>query len=217
MRRLTLTFDNGPSPGTTEHVLDVLARYKLPATFFLVGNEIQGEGRRTAERIKAAGQRIGNHTMTHGTPLGRRRDLDHAEREIGDTEELIGALAESPPLFRPNGGGVSRSHLLSAAAADYLAHHGYTVVTWNSVPRDWEAPSNGWIDRALGDIRRLDWTLLVLHDRGGDKGAMAHLPRFLDLALREATVVGDFPPDCLPMIGGRAQAGLRGIVTPASQ
>lgn len=214
MRRLTLSFDNGPSPGTTEEVLSVLARYRLPATFFVVGNQIRdAAGRSTAERIKAAGHHIGNHTMTHGTPLGRRRDPDHAEREIGDTERLIGDLGESPPLFRPNGGGVSGRHLLSASAVDFLARGGYTVVTWNSVPRDWEAPSDGWVERALRDVRRQDWTLLVLHDRG-DTGAMDHLPRFLDAVLKEAEVVRDFPPECLPMIGGRAQPGLSGIVTP---
>jgi len=119
-------------------------------------------------------------------------------------------------LFRPNGGGVSGPHLLSAAAANYLATQGYTVVTWNSVPRDWEAPSAGWVDRALRDIRRQDWTLLVLHDRG-DTGAMDHLPRFLEAALKETEVVSDFPPDCMPMVAGRPQASLSQIVTPAGR
>ncbi len=153
--------------------------------------------------------------MTHGVPLGRRRERDHAEREIGDTQELIGDLSKSPPLFRPNGGGVSGPHLLSTAAADFLAQGGYTVVTWNSVPRDWEAPSDGWVERALRDLRRQEWTLLVLHDRG-DTGAMEHLPRFLDAALKEAEVVSEFPAECLPMLAGRPQPGLRDIVTPQS-
>ena len=212
MRRLTLSFDNGPFPGTTEKVLAVLERYAVPASFFLVGDRLKSaEGRRTAERIKAAGHRIGNHTMTHGTPLGLRTEPDHAEREIGDAEALIGELAESVRLFRPNGGGVSGPHLLSAAAVDYLARRRYTVVTWNSVPRDWEPPPDAWIARALADIRRQDWALLVLHDRP-DTGAMDHLPRFLEAAAREVQWTREFPDSCLPMVGGEIRPGLESIV-----
>jgi peptidoglycan/xylan/chitin deacetylase (PgdA/CDA1 family) len=212
MRRLTLSFDNGPTPGVTEQVLSVLDRYGVPASFFMVGERLKSaRGIETARRVKAAGHRVGNHTMTHGVPLGRRREPDHAEREIGDTEKLIGALAEPSPLFRPNGGGVSGPHLLSESAAAYLAARGYTVVTWNSVPRDWEKPSDAWIGRALEDIDRREWTLLVLHDI--ESGAMEHLPRFLDAVSGKVAWERDFPPECLPMVGGVAQPGLDAIVT----
>jgi peptidoglycan-N-acetylglucosamine deacetylase len=39
--RLTLTFDNGPTPGVTERVLDILAHYRLPATFFVIGRRLR--------------------------------------------------------------------------------------------------------------------------------------------------------------------------------
>ena len=48
--------------------------------------------RRLAEQAHAEGHWIGNHTFTHGGPLGRREDPGHAEAEIGRTEALIGAL-----------------------------------------------------------------------------------------------------------------------------
>jgi hypothetical protein len=83
------------------------------------------------------------------------------------------------------------------------------------VPRDWEAPADGWVKRALADIARQDWTLLVLHD-GGDTGAMDHLPLFLDAAMKEAECVREFPAACLPMIEGRGQPGLKEIVTAAA-
>jgi len=212
MRRLTLSFDNGPFPGTTEKVLAVLDRYAAPASFFLVGERLKSAGgRQTAGRIKAAGHRIGNHTMTHGTPLGLRTEPDHPEREIGDTEALIGDLAEPVRLFRPNGGGVSGPHLLSPAAVDYLVRHRYTVVTWNSVPRDWEPPPDAWIARALADIRRQAWTLVVLHDRP-DTGAMDYLARFLEAVAGEVEWAREFPDSCLPMVGGEIRPGLESIV-----
>jgi peptidoglycan/xylan/chitin deacetylase (PgdA/CDA1 family) len=211
MRRLTITFDNGPTPGVTEQVLSVLGRYGVPATFFMVGERLKSAGGiETARRVKDAGHRIGNHTMTHGTPLGRRSEPDHAAREIGDTEELIGELAERPPLFRPNGGGVSGPHLLSEAAAAYLMAHRYTVVTWNSVPGDWEG-SRAWVGRAVADIERRGWTLLVLHDIEG--AAVDHLADFLDVVSGKVTFERDFLPDCLPMVGGVAQPGLDTVLT----
>ena len=71
------------------------------------------------------------------------------------------------------------------------------MVLWNSVPRDWEDP-DGWPARALADIERLDWTLVVLHDV--PTGAMRALPRFLDaLAERQVTVVSELPPACVPI------------------
>src|SRR5947208_2063040 len=45
VKRLTLTFDNGPTPGVTEHVLDELARRDLKATFFMVGTDLRLPGR----------------------------------------------------------------------------------------------------------------------------------------------------------------------------
>jgi peptidoglycan/xylan/chitin deacetylase (PgdA/CDA1 family) len=211
MRRVTISFDNGPTPSVTERVLSALDRCVVPASFFMVGERLKATGGiATARRVKEAGHRVGNHTMTHGAPLGRRSDPDHAEQEIGDTEKLIGALAEVPPLFRPNGGGLSGPHLLSEASAEYLSARGYTVVTWNSVPRDWQG-SNAWIARALADIERQDWTLLVLHDIEG--GAADHLADFLDRVSGKVAWERDFPPGCLAMVGGVARPELDAILT----
>ena len=82
---VTLTFDNGPAPGTTEWVLDVLAERKLRATFFVVGTMLDRKGARAlAERAVAEGHWVGNHSMTHTTPLGAGLDPDQvAGRSTG--------------------------------------------------------------------------------------------------------------------------------------
>jgi hypothetical protein len=73
-------------------------------------------------------------------------------------------------------------------------------VLWNSVPRDWE-DTEGWPERALEDVARQDWTLVVLHDVA--TGAMAALPRFLD-RVRDAgvTITAELPPACVPIVRG---------------
>jgi peptidoglycan-N-acetylglucosamine deacetylase len=212
MTRLTLSFDNGPVPGATGWILDLLAERGLFASFFLVANRLNDPQAWTlAERAHAEGHWIGNHTLTHTLPLGLDPDPRAPEREIGDAQALIGLLARAAPLFRPPGKGRLGPHLLSIAAANYLAGHKYTVVTWNCVPGDYEPPRGAWLERALGALHQRDWILMVLHDQHLDRGP---LTRLLD-AVRDGgiDIVQDFPPDCLPMRLGIAEPGFEDLVT----
>jgi len=146
VKRVTLTFDNGPWPGVTDEVLDTLARADLRATFFVVGNQLRAPGARDlAARAVSEGHWIGNHTLTHSVPFGATDDRTLPEREIERTQVLIGDLAHPDRWFRPYGqGGVIDRNLLSDAAVDHLVNGGYSVVLWTSVPRDWE-DVDGWV------------------------------------------------------------------------
>lgn len=195
--RLTLTFDNGPMPGVTERVLGELARRSIRATFFLVGKHLEKPGaRELAERAKAEGHWIGNHTMHHEMPLGRASG-NYAVSEIGDMQMELGALSDPRKLFRPYaGGGELGKHLLSPDAVTHLSRNGYTAVIWNSVPGDWKEPHAVWGPRALADIDRQDWSLMVLHDIRPELADA--LPGFLDeVEKRGVEIVQDFPPDCI--------------------
>jgi len=212
VRRLTLTFDNGPAPGTTERVLDELGARGMPACFFVVGAQLERRGARAlAERAVAEGHRVGNHTMTHSVPLGERHDAGHALAEIDACQSLLGPLADAERLFRPFGrGGAIGPHLLSPEAFAHLRERAYTLVLWNSLPRDWENPE-GWVERALADVRANHWTVVVLHDL--PTGAMAALPRFLDAVTEKGvTVTADVPDTCVPLRRGVVTGDVGGLV-----
>ena len=103
---LTLTFDNGPEPDITPGVLDLLAREDIRGTFFVIGDKIAGPvRRRLAERARAEGHWIGNHTMHHKAPLGEVTDRSAAAEEIDGSQVLLGELAHADRLFRPYGRG----------------------------------------------------------------------------------------------------------------
>ena len=200
-RRVCLTFDNGPTPGITDRVLDILGERGVPATFFVVGNRLERPaGRRLAERAVADGHWIGNHGLTHTRPLGLLDDAS-AVREISATERLMAGLAHPDRLFRPFAtGGAIDERLFSTAAIDHLLRGGYTCVLWNSVPHDWDDP-NGWVARAIDDVGVHDHTVVVVHDL--DTGAMEHLEDFLDsLDALGAEVTQDYPEDCVPIRRG---------------
>ncbi|HEV7966740.1 MAG TPA: polysaccharide deacetylase family protein [Candidatus Acidoferrales bacterium] len=179
VKRVTLTFDNGPTPGVTEYVLDILSARRIQTTFFAIGEKLQKPGGRAlAVRAHSEGHWIGNHSLTHSAPLGEKPEAEYARREIEETQSLIGELAHPEKLFRPMGGGGSIGpHLLSRAALQRLQNGNYTCVLWSSVPRDWR-DQDGWVDRCLSEISARDWTVVVLHDV--ENASLPRLPEFLD-------------------------------------
>lgn len=199
MARVALTFDNGPYPEVTPRVLEILARHSVPAAFFVVGERLVKHPELAWEAL-AQGHRIGSHTWSHRAlgPLPPSVAADEFLRGAGAVEQL--GFPEK--LFRPVGGGQLGRHLLQPAVTHHLITRGYTCVLWNSAPGDWRDP-HGWMARALADVRSREWTLLVLHDQPG--GAMDHLDEFLEEAKAEGhTFTAGFPPDCVPIAGGRA-------------
>ncbi len=195
-RKVTLTFDNGPTPGVTDGVLDTLFAHSVSAVFFVVGHNVSSRaGNRLVARAVREGHRIGNHSFTHGSPLG---ELSAAETisEIGRAQELLDDFTDADRCFRPWGTeGALERRCLNQTAVDYLVERKHTCVLWNSVPRDWADP-RGWVSRALVDIRNQEHTVIVLHDL--PTGAMKLLPQFLDeLEDSRLQVTTQFPADCV--------------------
>jgi peptidoglycan/xylan/chitin deacetylase (PgdA/CDA1 family) len=213
MKRLTLSFDNGPEPAVTPVVLDTLARHGLRSTFFVIGSKLADPAARAcAERAAAEGHWIGNHTWTHSLPLGRQPG--RAALEIAQTQDELGALAHPLRWFRPmGGGGAIGPHLLSPDAVSLLEAGGYSCVLWNAIPRDWAEP-DAWMETALAQLDRQDWTLMVLHDL--PTGAMTHLDAFLcQVKDRGVMLRQDFPADCVPILAGSAIRSVDHLVTGA--
>jgi peptidoglycan/xylan/chitin deacetylase (PgdA/CDA1 family) len=199
--KVTLTFDNGPEAQVTPGVLDLLARYHIRATFFVMGRKaVTKEGRELIGRAIDEGHWIGNHTYTHAAALGRL-DRATALREFEQAEQALAWIEQPRRLFRPPGSGELGRHLLQPAIVDRLVAGLYTCVLWNSVPGDYRDP-DGWLERAMVDCRSRSWTLMALHDI--PNGAMAHLDEFLaGLKGGGFELTQEFPPDCLPIVEGK--------------
>jgi peptidoglycan-N-acetylglucosamine deacetylase len=202
-RRVTLTFDNGPTPRVTDQVLDILAERSLRASFFVVANRVDGNEAARALLTRMVGEchRVGNHSLTHGRPLGELGEQETIA-EIATARDILREFTGENFLFRPWGteGQLDR-RCLNRSAVNYLVSGKHTCVLWNSVPRDWADPG-AWVARALTDIRAREHTVVVIHDV--PSGAMDALPRFLDELLREGVAVtAELPTECVPIIDGR--------------
>lgn len=211
-RRVTLSFDNGPTPGVTERVLDILGRARILTTFFVIGSNLDDPAAASLmEQAHAAGHWIGNHTLTHRVALGDRPDLAYAVNEIEGAERRIAEFSHPEKLFRPYGnGGHIGPHLLSRAALNYLLRQNFRTIIWNNVPGDWRDP-DGWVERCVTQVLREDWSVVVLHDIAS--GCVTRLEELLR-RLDDLGVIfeQDFPDAVTITRAGRVVGGAGGYV-----
>ena len=97
---VALTFDDGPTPGITDQVLDVLKENDIVASFFLIGQKITEQSEYLIRRAYDMGCSIENHSKTHpGMPeLNDREILDEVSYT---TEQIVRITGEKPEFFRP--------------------------------------------------------------------------------------------------------------------
>jgi peptidoglycan/xylan/chitin deacetylase (PgdA/CDA1 family) len=148
-----LTFDDGPSPETTPPLLDVLARHRAHATFFLIGERAKAHPQ-IVEAITTAGHEIANHLMRD-----ERSALVPDERFRRDLAEVNALLAPYGPVrwFRPGSGLFTPRMLRSAAQQDLRAVLGTLVAGHHDRPGDARIVGN-----LLAGIR--PGSIVVLHE-----------------------------------------------------
>jgi peptidoglycan-N-acetylglucosamine deacetylase len=98
---VALTFDDGPTENTGK-ILSLLDKYKVKATFFLIGEEIE-RSPEEAKKIVEKGHQIGNHTYTHNRMIFK--SSTYIKKEIENTDELIKQTGYDGEIdFRPPNG-----------------------------------------------------------------------------------------------------------------
>ena len=162
-RVIALTFDDGPSPYTSQ-LLTLLESEHVPATFFELGKwiSVYGQGGAIERRMLADGDMIGDHTWDHA-------DLAHvaapaATLELTRTAGAIRAAARgfTPCLFRAPYGDVS------PALTSLARSLGFTTIQWNIDPRDWALPG---VSAIAGNVitNARPGAIVIQHDGGGNR------------------------------------------------
>jgi len=177
-RGYALTFDDGPHAQGTPAVLEILARERVGATFFLVGEQLL-RNPALGREIVAAGHEIALHCHRHRNllrlgPRQVREDIDRAQ-EIIET-----ATGRSPTLYRPPYG------VLNASALSLARARGWRTLLWSQWGRDWEARATPQSIAERVTAGAGEGAVLLLHD-ADDYSAprswqrtVAALPRILD-------------------------------------
>jgi len=112
-KKLVLTFDDGPTPGVTDVLLDVLAKERVQATFFMVGRNIPGN-EKLLLRMRNEGHILANHSMRH-ISLSKNEFIDDPDKviwEIEKTHDLIAPYMKASQrlYFRAPHGAWSKFH-----------------------------------------------------------------------------------------------------------
>ena len=161
---VALTFDDGPDLEMTAPVLDILERYGVRATFFLVGNKINGTSAPLVERAINLGCEIGCHGWDH-------RKMKEVSKEMNQKQirQFFAALEEyvhvpvSVMLVRPPGGGTN------ARVQRAIGELGLADIIWDVDSQDWVKPVKGKskTDRIFHDVldHVKDGSIVLMHDR----------------------------------------------------
>ena len=130
-KKIYLTFDAGYENGYTSHILDVLKKHKVKATFFLVGNFIETSPE-LVKRMVQEGHTVGNHTYTH-PDMSQIADKESFSAELTKLESLYQKTTgkSMKKFYRPPQGKYSEENLKMANEM------GYTTVFWSLAYVDW--------------------------------------------------------------------------------
>jgi peptidoglycan/xylan/chitin deacetylase (PgdA/CDA1 family) len=150
---VALTFDDGPAPGHTAVVLDLLARHGAHATFFMIGERAEAHPD-LVEAVRKRGHEVGNHAYTERRTIGLSEEEFLAD--LRRTEETLG-LAGPRKLYRPPSG------LITPSQVALVREQGYRCVLGSAYPYDPAHPPTAYIEWLV--TRKLaPGVIVILHD-----------------------------------------------------
>ncbi len=167
----SLTFDDGPNLGhdtTMNDMLDILEKYNIKASFFLIGNKINKENEKVIKRAFDMGCDIENHSWTHPdmAKLTREEILDEYNK---CDEAIIKITGKKPEFFRPPY--ISVSNLMHEVIdTPFICGHGC---------RDWEPEVSADERIKLMEEGTKDGVLYLLHVMEGNTNTLKALETFI--------------------------------------
>jgi peptidoglycan/xylan/chitin deacetylase (PgdA/CDA1 family) len=157
VRKIALTFDDGPSKPCTEELLDAMGELDVRGTFFCVGVNCRWHPD-VVMRAFQAGHTIANHSFEHSRKAGIRLGDDCRHIDAG-ADIIGGIIGRRPRLYRPPWG------WLTPWEGRRLSQRGYTIVGWDVYTLDWQLPEPDGV-KVAEDARRITQpgSILLFHD-----------------------------------------------------
>ena len=146
---LYLTFDDGPMPGVTDVILDMLAARKAHATFFCIGDNVR-KYPELFNRIKAEGHTIGNHTFHHLN--GWKTETAAYINDVQDCDSLTNSI-----LFRPPYGRIGYQQIQELKKQ-------YAIIMWDVLSGDFDTTLDAETCAQYVMQQATDGSIVVFHD-----------------------------------------------------
>ena len=173
-----LTFDDGPGGKVTTEILDILKEEKIPATFFLIGNQIEGQ-EDLVNRIHEEGHSIGLHSMTHDKGKIYSSN-DNFLKEMLESKEIIkNVTGVDTNILRFPFGSNNSGYKLQESLVNLLHENNLKIYDWNVDSTDganhYASPSL-YIKNATSDKSPI---ILLMHCGYINKNSVAALPEII--------------------------------------
>ena len=154
-KKIALTFDDGPHPRLTPKILDILSRYHVKATFFVIGVNVNNYPNQL-EMIVDNGHEIGNHTYSHRILKSKSRT--EIENELSKTEQAVKSIRDfEMDLIRPPCG------LYDETLEMVARERNDKIVLWAIDTLDWEHTSTRvMVKNVLKNLK--DGDIILFHD-----------------------------------------------------
>ena len=168
---LYLTFDDGPAPGLTEEILDILYQNNVPATFFCVGDNVR-KYPGIFRKIIQAGHSIGNHTYHHKSGWKTPNALYEANVRKFDEHYPAG-------IFRPPYGRIKPSQIKRLKKD-------YQIILWSLLSGDFDPGTSP--DKVYSNVANNlhNGAIIVFHDNSKAKNNIRYaLPKVIDFAKKQ--------------------------------
>ena len=188
-----LTFDDGPSTTNTPQVLDILDKYNVKATFFVLGSSID-KNEQAKEILKEEverGHAIGNHTYSHDYSYlypNRTMNVDNIVSDLEKSQNSMKAVLGkdfSTRVIRLPGGYWSWEG--RTAMKEAMEQNGYYNVDWNALNKDAEGKpknANELVQCTKESLEALgpnaDSVVLLMHDTYGKEETVKALPQIIE-------------------------------------
>jgi len=177
-REVCRTIDDGPDPGTTPALLDLLEAHQAKAVFFLIGVKAARHAD-LVRMIASRGHELGNHTHTHPLAFFWCAGPGRTAREIDGCSDAIEAAAGLRPRFFRSPAGIKSVFMFGA-----LARRRLTYVGWSGRGLEhWSSGPEGPVGRLIRKVR--PGAILLAHESGTNArirtdviaGLLTHLSR----------------------------------------
>lgn len=209
---VAITFDDGPTPGVTDRILEVLSKNGAKGTFFMVGKRVE-ENQSLVREVVSSGGVVGIHGQSHRRGMKEWSYDDVYDDFKASVSALASATGELPSLARPPFGNVNKNiwWALDALGMDYVG--------WSLNSIDWA----GNVRFGRLEKRMMPGTVVLFHDGGRvDKDKVVRTSALLeelilwgnDRGYSFVTIpelLGMWNPGVVKVVGGKRLLGVRSL------
>jgi len=154
-KQIALTFDDGPHPRYTQRILEILNKYNIKATFFIIGVNAQNYPE-SLRAISDANCEIANHTFSHKN-IGKMSEEQIVEEILLCEQTIFEIIGKKTVLFRPPEGNCVQQVQSAITKSDY------DLILWSIDTKDWaHTPASQISNNVLKNAKGGD--IILMHD-----------------------------------------------------